>query len=113
MVHSRVFEADPSTGDDAPGTPAAPPPVVILGEFGDHVGRLISNSIADAAAAAQARFYADGQLMRVVLMYPNAVHCLTHPLTAPLLLREAHTVGSGPGGRGLSKAPPQRLSHLS
>lgn len=87
VLHARVFEADPLAENTPDAREEVPPPVVILGQFGDHRGQSITNSIEHAAAAAQAKFYPDGQVMRVVLMYPNAVHCLG-PLVAPLLLRE-------------------------
>lgn len=89
VVHARVFEPDPTAdaGTAAGAAPVGAEPVVLLAQFGDHRGRSATNSIEHAAAAAQARFYPEGQMMRVVLMYPHARFALDIP-EAPLTLRE-------------------------
>jgi hypothetical protein len=60
VVHVRSFE----TGRDVD-------PIVILGQFGDHVGPSITGSAACAAAAAQAAFYPSGRTLRFVVMLPD------------------------------------------
>lgn len=58
VVHARAFEP-------APGSPPAPP-VVIIGQFGDHDGPDVKVSITEAAAAVQAALYPDGRPLRFV-----------------------------------------------
>lgn len=105
VLHARVFTASEPDSSAIRPRPDVPP-VVILAEFGDHVGPSISNSIEAAAAAAQARFCPDGQLMRVVAMYPHTQHCLTAPI-APLLLREV-TFADRYRRPGRARAPDRR-----
>jgi hypothetical protein len=62
-----VFEPVPVPGAALVGAEL----VVLVAQFGDHIGQSVSDSIELAAAAAQARLYPDGQIMRVVLMYPD------------------------------------------
>lgn len=83
-LHARVFEPDPAAGPGAPGAE----PVVLLAQFGDHVGPSITNSIEEAAAAAQARFYPDGELMRVALLYPRGPWYSQDVPAVPLTLQE-------------------------
>ncbi|UVS78193.1 hypothetical protein [Actinokineospora sp. UTMC 2448] len=60
VVHARAFE---SGSDDIP--------VVVLGEFGDHRGRPLTQAFADAAAAAQAALYRRGDRLRFVHHTPH------------------------------------------
>jgi hypothetical protein len=55
VLHARAFEA--GRGDD---------PVVIMGQFADHVGPSITNSAAEAMAAVQTALYPGGRRLRFV-----------------------------------------------
>jgi hypothetical protein len=61
VVHVRGFEA----GSDVD-------PIVMLGQFGEHVGPSITNSAAEAAAAAQAALYPCGRTLRFVVVRPDS-----------------------------------------
>lgn len=55
-------------------------PVVIVGEFGDHVGPSLANSAEEAAAAAQAAVYPDGRSFHFVQMRYAGDHNPTEPV---------------------------------
>ncbi|MFD8559703.1 hypothetical protein ACFV1N_20680 [Streptosporangium canum] len=55
MAHVRVYEHPP---DPARSTTA---PVVIIGQFSDHSGRWVDQSVEHVAAAIQAAFYPHGR----------------------------------------------------
>ena len=108
VLHARVWEAPALAGEPGP-----PPPVVLLGQFGYHRGQSVTNSICEAAAAAQAQFYPAGQMMRLALRCPHARHCLGEPY-APMLVGEVsfdqRVKGRGAGGNGAGDAAARAVS---
>ncbi|HTK67256.1 MAG TPA: hypothetical protein VL595_33090 [Pseudonocardia sp.] len=70
VLHARAFEA----GEDED-------PVVIMGQFSDHAGRSITNSVAEAMAAVQTALYPEGRRLRFVEMRPE------HPYDSHAVLR--------------------------
>jgi hypothetical protein len=70
VLHARAFEAGEQ--DD---------PIVIMGQFSDHVGPSITNSAAEAMAAVQTALYPEGRRLRFVEMRPE------HPYDPHAVLR--------------------------
>jgi hypothetical protein len=70
VLHARAFEA----GKDND-------PVVIMGQFADHVGQSITNSAAEAMAAVQTALYPEGRQLRFIEMRPE------HPYDPHAVLR--------------------------
>lgn len=60
VLHARAFEAGEETD-----------PIVIMGQFADHVGPSITNSAAEAMAAVQTALYPEGRRLRFVEMRPE------------------------------------------
>lgn len=69
LLHVRSYES----GDGSA-------PVVIVGEFGDHVGPSLTNTVAEAAADVQAAVYPDGRSFRFVQMRYPGDHNHTDPV---------------------------------
>ena len=92
VLHARIYTPE-LAADTAPttattGTLPGAEPVALLAQFGDHRGRSIAHSIAQAAATAQARFFPAGELMRVALLFPHPAPWPAEWSAAPMVIRE-------------------------
>lgn len=70
VLHARAFEAGEEND-----------PIVVMGQFADHVGPSITNSVAVAMAAVQTALYPEGRRLRFVEMRPE------HPYDSQAVLR--------------------------
>jgi hypothetical protein len=70
VLHARAFEAGEEND-----------PIVIMGQFSDHVGPSLTNSAAEAMAAVQTAIYPNGRRLRFVEMRPE------HPYDPQAVLR--------------------------
>jgi hypothetical protein len=89
VLHARIYVPEVADGTGmAGGTEPGTEPVALLAQFGDHRGMSISNSIAEAAAAAQARFFPDGAMIRFALLVPYRSPWVTPTWGLPMFARE-------------------------